>query len=133
MVRSTTFGNIRHSSAFTLIELLLVMLLIALLASVVTPTVVNSIHHAKESALKENLKVMREAVDDYYTDNGHYPPSFDELVERRYIRKLPVDPMMDDSPEWTLAYHDDGETRGIINLHSQSSTISSEGSPYNTW
>jgi len=126
-------GRYIRSTAFTLIELLIVLLLISLLASVVMPTVVGSINDAKESALKKNLQVMRDAIDDYYTDNNHYPVTLDVLVKNRYLRKIPVDPITEVAGDWVLEYHNDGEIRGVINVHSNSDAISSQQSPYNEW
>lgn len=126
-------GNRHTSGAFTLIELLIVLLLISLLASVVMPTVVGSIHDAKESALKENLRVMRDAIDEYYADNNHYPGSLHELVNNRYLRKIPVDPITESDEDWALEYYSDGETRGVINVHSSSDEMSSQQMPYNEW
>lgn len=133
MERITKHGNKSYSRAFTLIELMVVLLIIALLASFVMPRVVGSIDRARESALKENLRVMRKAIDDYYTDTGFYPNSLDILVENKYIRHLPVDPIMDDSPDWELEYQSDKNVKGIVDLHSRSSERSSTGTPYNSW
>lgn len=133
MVLHTSPGRRTHTTGFTLIELLIVLLLIALLASAVMPTVIGSITDAKESALKENLKVIREAIDDYYIDNARYPESLDVLVAKRYLRKIPVDPVSDESADWVLLYSNDGESRGVIDLHSTSTAISSDNTPYNEW
>jgi len=126
-------GNKSSNRAFTLIELLIVLLLISLLASFVLPKVVGSINDAKESALKENLKVMRDALDDYYTDNSRYPASLDVLVEKRYLRKVPSDPVAEEGESWALEYSNDGENTGVINVHSSSTAISSQQTPYNEW
>lgn len=131
MAHNTAAG--RPQAGFTLIELLLVLVLVALLASMVMPNTVRSIDQAREGVLKENLHVMRKSLDDYYSDHGHYPESLEELVKQRYIRRLPKDPVMDDSSEWALLYRDDGEHRGIVDLHSRSIRQSSDGSTYNTW
>jgi len=114
-------------------ELLVVLVLIALLASVVTPVVTNSIDRAKESTLKENLFVMRKAIDDYYADRAQYPDSLQTLVEEKYLRKVPNDPITE-SKQWKLvqAQGDSGQG-GIIDVHSTADQQSSEGTPYNEW
>ena len=131
MGHSITVGKRQY--AFTLIELLLVLVLLALLASMVLPNTVRSIDQARESVLKENLHILRKSIDDYYSDHGHYPETLEQLVTSRYIRRLPKDPVMEDSSEWELVFRDDGEKRGIVDVHSMSSRPSSDGSPYNTW
>lgn len=122
------------SKGFTIIELLVVMLLISLLASIVVPVVDKSILRAKEATLKENLFIVRKSLDDFYSDNGHYPETLKQLVDDRYIRYLPDDPVSQ-TTEWLLVFVDGdiNQGRGIINLRSLSTEISSEGSYYNEW
>lgn len=120
-------------SGFTIMELLVVLLLIALLASVVTPIVSKSIVRAKEATLKENLFVMRKALDDYFADNARYPEQLEILVEQRYLRFIPVDPLLDKN-EWNLTYTEtEDASPGIIDIHSQSNQQASDGSNYNDW
>ena len=131
MVRSTVTGKL--TSGFTLIELLLVLVLIAMFASMVMPNTVHSVNKAKEAVLKENLRVVRKSLDDYYSDRGKYPETLEQLVSARYIRKLPKDPMMEDSGDWALVYRADGDHLGIVDIHSHSTDKSGDGSPYSTW
>jgi len=124
---------VKKHDGFTIMELLVVLLLIALLASIVTPVVTKSIVRAKESTLKENLFVMRKAIDDYYADNARYPEQINELVEQRYLRFIPVDPVTD-QPQWNFSYVDsDEQGQGIIDIHSESTKQASDGSHYNDW
>jgi general secretion pathway protein G len=119
---------------FTLIELLVVLLLVALLASIVTPVVTNAIDRAKESTLKEDLFVMRKAIDDYYADNGKYPTDLEVLVEMRYIRSVPEDPVTESKDTWQLTHVDspDGEM-GIMDIHSGSDKVATDGTKFNQW
>lgn len=121
---------------FTLIELLLVLLLVALLVSLVAPVVTGSVQRAKESTLKENLYVLRKAIDDYYADTGKYPADLDELVQKRYVRKIPRDPITESKDTWQLV-RSDGDGRsdrsGIIDLHSGSDAVASDGTAFKEW
>ena len=45
---------------------------------------------------------MREAIDKFHADKGKYPAALGELVERRYLRALPVDPVTDSDATWVL-------------------------------
>jgi len=119
---------------FTVMELLVVLLLVALLASLVTPLVTGSIHRAKESTLKENLYILRKAIDEYYTDAGAYPEELEALVEKRYIRKVPEDPLTGSKDTWILV-HDEGEdgTGGIIDVRSGSEEKAGDGTRYSDW
>lgn len=132
MALITNIGNIKQKG-FTIMELLVVLLLIALLASVVTPVVTNSIARARESTLKENLFIMRKAIDDYYADKGHYPEQLEELVNQRYLRFIPLDPVTEQTT-WDFNYIDtDEQGPGIIDIHSQSRRQARDGSNYNEW
>ncbi len=129
----TRIGDTRVRG-FTLMELLLVLALIALLASLVTPVVTGSVHRARESTLKENLFAMRKAIDDYYADNGGYPAELELLVQKRYLRKVPADPLTERSDSWVLVRtDDDGKGNGIIDVHSGSEEKDSNSVPYKEW
>lgn len=133
MVHNMLIGN-REQCGFSLIELMIVLVLIALLASVVTPVVTKSIKRAEESTLKENLFLMRKSIDDYFTDKGKYPESLELLVNEKYIRKIPGDPTIDPKLDWQLILSDgDSDETGIIDIKSQSSELSLDGTPYNEW
>ncbi len=124
----------RKNGGFTLVELLVVLTLVAILASLVAPVVSGAIARAKESALKENLFILRKAIDDYYADQGDYPSGLNQLVEKRYIRKLPVDPLTDRSDSWIeVRSEDDGKQGGVIDVHSGSEEKSSDGAAYKEW
>jgi general secretion pathway protein G len=135
MVLITKTGELqasRNFDGFTLIELLIALLLVALLASLVTPIVTSSIHHARESTLKEDLHVLRKAIDDFYSDTGRYPESLELLVEKRYIRKIPIDPTTDRADSWIIV-RGDGKNSGIMDIHSGSDQESTDGSRYQSW
>lgn len=115
---------------FTLIELMVVMLIVAILAGLVAPSVVNSLDKARESALQENLHVMRKLLDDYYADKGRYPDALDELVEQRYVRSIPRDPFTESQDSWVFTYDDDG---GISDIHSGYDGVARDGSYIRQW
>lgn len=116
---------------FTLIELMVVMSIIALIASLAAPVVYKSVIRAKESALKETLQVTRSAIDDYYTDKGRYPDTLDQLVDERYLRFVPFDPILEGDSNWQLESSYDVE--GIIDLHSGADQLALDGTRYSEW
>ncbi len=120
------------SHGFTLVELLLVLFVVALLASLVAPVVTGSIQRARESSLKEDLHVMRKAIDDFYADTGRYPESLAQLVEKRYLRKVPVDPMTDKTETW-IEVKGEGKDTGVMDVRSGSEEKSPDGVPYRDW
>lgn len=118
---------------FTLIEILVVMTLVALLAGLATPLVRDGIVRSKEAALKENLSVMRDTLDDYYADKAYYPSTMEMLVEDRYIRFVPVDPVTGSSDTWQFEMNSDNEVTGIEDVRSGSDELSRNGSRYSEW
>lgn len=119
----------------TLIELLLALLILSLLASLALPVVTGGIHRAKESALKEDLYTVRRAIDDYYADTGNYPAAMEELVRKRYLRRIPADPFTGSGETWHLVRTDetDDDRNGIIDIRSGSDAVDEEGTPYSRW
>lgn len=118
---------------FTLIELLVVLAILATLLSIVAPRYFESVDRAKEAALRTTLRLTREAIDKHKADTGQYPPTLASLVERRYLRSVPVDPLTDTDASWTLVGHPDGRTPGIYDLHSAAPGVSRDGSAFSQW
>jgi len=132
MERNTEIGNKAKGRGFTLVELLLVLFLIALLASLVMPVATKSVDQAKESALKEDLQVLRKAIDNYYANTGHYPQSLTQLVDKRYIRRIPVDPLTGLSSSWIETRAEDNGG-GVSDVKSGADGEASDGKPYRDW
>lgn len=98
-------GNLcpsRRRAGFTLIELLVSMAIVALLLALAVPRYFGRVEQAKETVLRENLHQMREAIDKFYGDNGRYPASLQELVARKYLRRIPPDPITDSNTGWVV-------------------------------
>jgi general secretion pathway protein G len=129
-------GDVRNLNAkgFTLLEMVMVLLLIALLASLVAPTYMRPIDQAKEATLKDDLIIIRKAIDDYFADNGRYPDTLERLVEKRYLRNIPKDPISESSETWVLIWNDSDPTRpGIIDIRSGATSMDDKGSGYADW
>jgi len=78
---------------FTLIEMLVVMTLIALLLTLAVPRYFRSLDSAKLNVERQDVATMRDAIDKYYGDLGHYPDALEDLVAKHYLRQIPVDPV----------------------------------------
>ncbi|OBY74842.1 type II secretion system protein [Acinetobacter gyllenbergii] len=115
---------------FTIVELLVVLSVIALLLSIITPRYLNKIEEGKEIALKQNLAVIRRSLDQYYSDQGTYPDQLHKLVEKRYLRDIPEDPITK-TYEWTIIKENGGE--GIYDVKSTSQEIASDKRSYAEW
>jgi general secretion pathway protein G len=135
MARSTKSGNGR---GFTLLELMIVITIIAILASISIPMYRASVRNAKETVLKDDLRVLRTVIDQYTADKKKAPQALQDLVDASYLRQLPVDPITNSNSTWmpetdTSVSSPDQTDSGITNVHSGATTISSEGTPYNSW
>lgn len=131
----------RRQHGFTLIELLVVMAIIATLLSIAVPRYFHSLEKSREAILQQDLQIMRDAIDKYYGDNGQYPETLDDLVSKKYLRKIPPDPITDSASTWvtTPAPADISATssgvpkEGIYDLHSGAPGNGRDGTPYSAW
>lgn len=85
---------------FTLIELLVTLAILGMLVAIAAPRYFGNLDKAKEDVLREDLYVMRDAIDKYFSDRNRFPDAIDELVTERYLRKIPVDPFTQSSKTW---------------------------------
>jgi len=91
-----------RARGFTLIELLVVLAIVATLLMLAVPRYFQAIDSSKEAVLIENLRTTRDAIDKFWADNGRYPDSLDELVAKRYLRSVPVDPVNESAALWNI-------------------------------
>jgi general secretion pathway protein G len=131
--RTTTAGRAQSARGFTLIELLVVMAIIGTLLSIAVPRYFRSVQHAREAVLKQDLALVREAIDKYCADLNAYPDTLAALVDKRYVRSVPVDPFTKVADTWTLIPSDDPDRPGIRDLHSGSADLASDGTPVASW
>ena len=118
---------------FTLIELLVVLSIIGLLVSIAAPRYFSSVDHAREAALRQDLAVMRDAIDKHFADTGRYPAALDELVAKRYLRRIPVDPITESGQSWVFEPPADRELGAVYNVSSGASGNARDGTPYASW
>jgi general secretion pathway protein G len=118
---------------FTLIELLVVMAIIALLLSIAVPRYWHSTDKAKEAVLKENLAQMRIAIDQYHADRGKYPDRLEDLVERKYLRNIPRDPVAESSESWIIVAPPDPASGAVYDVKSGAQGNSIDGRSFSEW
>jgi general secretion pathway protein G len=116
---------------FTLMELMVVMAIIASLLTLALPRYYRSIDRSKEAVLKQNLAVMRDAIDKFHADRGRYPLTLDELAEKRYLRNVPPDPLTDSRESWVVIAPTDMD--GVYDVRSGASGRSLDGESYDSW
>lgn len=124
-------GKRFFTKGFTLLELMVVLAIIALLLTIAAPRYFIQVDRAKEAALKQTLFIVRDAIDKFKSDKGHYPYSLDELVSGQYLRQRPIDPVTNRSDTWK-AVTADSEGR-ISDIRSGSDAQALDGSAYAEW
>jgi len=115
---------------FTLIEILVVLAIIATLLTLVSPRYFGSVDRAKTAALKENLSVIRDAIDKHFADTGKYPDNLDALVTAKYLRNVPVDPLTERTDTWVVVPPTDTKIGGVYDIKSGASGTSSDGTAF---
>jgi general secretion pathway protein G len=97
--------NLRSSSGFTLIELIVVVVIIGLLAGLVLPQFIRQEEKAKLKAARAQIELLATALDTFRLDVGRYPTGEEGLQALRqkpgglerwdgpYLKKdIPLDP-----------------------------------------
>jgi general secretion pathway protein G len=123
----------RRLVGFTLIELLIVMAIIGTLLTIAVPRYFRALEHARETVLKQDLVILREAIDKYYADLNEYPETLTALVEKRYVRAVPVDPFTKAADSWTLIPSEDPDHAGVRDVHSAAAESATDGTPLASW
>jgi general secretion pathway protein G len=119
--------------AFTLIELLVVLGIVALLLTLAVPRFFPSIDSTRETILEENLRNTRTVIDQFRADTGRYPDTLEQLVEKKYLRELPMDPVLESREGWVLEPPPEGEQGEVGNIRSGAPGNDRKGKPYAEW
>ena len=133
---------------FTLIEVSIVMVVMSILAMVALPSVKLAVKRRDEMELRRVLRNTREAIDRYWRDKDRvspggidalkYPKSLQVLVDEKYLRVIPIDPMSG-KREWRIISStdepDSEETNGdnVWDIKSLSEGVAIDGSKYSEW
>ena len=121
-------------AGFSLLELMIALFILIILLSVAMPTYQRSVQHAREVVLEENLWQIRRAIDQYAADKGKLPQTLDDLVNEKYLREKPVDPLNDDKAEWKEIQGEDSNSpdgeQGLKDVRSLAEGENSAGKKY---
>ncbi len=149
-----------RSRGYSLVELVVVVTVILVLTAMIVPVARFNWTRMKEMELKEALRNMRTAIDDYkrLSDQGlipvevgteGYPKELDDLVKgvelvgqvkkvRKFLRKVPVDPMTGEA-DWGLrSLQDDPDStswgrQNVYDVYSLSGRTGLDGTKYKDW
>lgn len=119
---------------FTLIELLVVLGIVALLLTLAVPRFFPSVDKTRETILADNLRNTRAVIDQYHADTGRYPDSLEQLVEKKYLARLPVDPITESEATWVIVAPEEGSSPGAVyDIRSGAPGNGRDGRPYAEW
>ncbi len=113
--------------------MLVVLVVIAMLLTIAAPRYMRSLARSREAVLRQDLSAMRESIDKFYGDTGKFPPTLATLVEQRYLRSIPVDPITKSAELWVATLAEDPDDTGVRDVHSGAEGVGQNGEPYAQW
>ena len=111
----------------------MVLTIIGTLLSLAAPRYFRSMEKTKEAVLRENLNTLRSTLDRYYSDIGVYPASLEELVAKRYLRRIPEDPLTGSAATWVVVAAKDKEQGAVVDIRSGAPGKGHDGVDYRLW
>ena len=122
-----------RGAGFTLIELLVVMAIVAMLLTLALPRYFSSIERSKEAVLRQDLATLRDSLDKYHGDTGRYPDQLEDLVTRKYLRSIPVDPLTESNATWIVVPPGDPAKGMVYDVKSGAPGQAADGTAYADW
>lgn len=130
MAFRTSSGRVK---GFTLIELVVVMAIIALLLTFALPRYFDGLDRAKEATLRQDLRTMRDAIEQFHADRGVYPDTLQDLVANRYLRSVPDDPITEAADTWVVTPPPEPEKGAVYDVHSGAEGQAHDGTSFAEW
>lgn len=118
---------------FTMVELMVALAILSIILTLAVPRYFNNLDSSKEAVLREDLFVLRDAIDKYFADNGKYPDALEDLVTKRYIRRIPVDPFTLSPNSWVVSPPADATLGAVYDVHTSAPNKSRDGTWYKDW
>lgn len=133
LARRREWNNGSRLNGFTLIELLVVLAIVALLLMLAAPRFLPRVDIAKETILAENLRNTRVVIAQFHADTGRYPDSLEQLVEKKYLPMVPIDPITESNKTWIVEPPPDGEEGAVYGIRSGAGGEGRSGKRYLDW
>jgi general secretion pathway protein G len=118
---------------FTMIELLVTLAILGFLVAMAAPRYFGNLDKAKEDVLREDLYVLRDAIDKFYSDRSRYPAALDELVTEHYLRKVPLDPFTQSARSWVVVPPPDPSMGAVADVRSGAPNTGRDGTWLKDW
>lgn len=118
---------------FTLIEVLVTMAIVSMILTLAVPRYFASVERTREDVLREDLYLMRDAIDKFYADKERFPNELNELVTEKYLRAIPVDPFTKSRNSWQIVPAEDPSMGAVANIRSGAPNASRDGTWYRSW
>lgn len=122
-----------RAKGFTMIELLVALAIVAMILTLAVPRYFGNVDRTKESVLREDLYVLRDAIDKYYSDKSVYPNTLDDLVTEKYLRAIPVDPYTQSSRSWVVVPAADAALGIVSDVRSAAPNKARDGTWLKEW
>ncbi|MBA5689977.1 type II secretion system protein [Rugamonas apoptosis] len=123
----------RRNEGFTMIELLVTLAIIGMMVAVAAPRYFGNLDRTKEDVLREDLYILRSAIDHYYADKNVYPNELADLVKEKYLRSVPVDPFTQSAHSWHPSAPDDPALGAVADVHSTAPGPARDGTMFTDW
>jgi general secretion pathway protein G len=108
-------ASARRTIGFTLIEMLVVMTLISLLLTLAVPRYFNALDTGRVRVQQQNVSTLRDAIDKFNADQGRYPDDLNELVSKKYLRQIPLDPISE-AANWVVIPPSDSSLGNVYDV-----------------
>jgi general secretion pathway protein G len=136
-MKTRTEKHLTSSKGFTILEIVVVLTIVAIMVAVSVPVYERMVLHAKETVLKQDLKLMRDQIDKFAADRDESPGSLDDMVRAGYLHDVPVDPITGSNQTWEVVMESEpimpNGRIGIKEVFSGGDGTGTDGKPYKQW